>query len=957
MKLNSSSITKFILSSILFFVFSLIANKSWATHIRAAQIEIERISTSTLTYRFTMTAIRDSGGGQVRFGLGNFSFGDGRVIENVRGIADDEDIAGIPIEDRIIKRFDVIDLGNDQELNIFVVEHTYPSASPSYIVGYQEENRNEGILNIGNSVNTAFYIESQVRIDPIFGINNSPVLTVLPIDMGGQFVQFSHNPGAFDPDGDSLSYILTTPMQAPGADVLNYRNPNSPEFYSDFSRGNEAQSDPPTFELDPITGTLTWDAPDQPGEYNVAFVVEEWRKIGGRFFRLGFVTRDMQIIIEPTDNERPLLEVPQDLCVVAGTRIDEVIRGSDPDGHDVLIEAFGGPFELTPSAQFSPNEFQDEPAFINFSWQTDCAHVRERPYEVILKITDRPAFGPMLVSFETWRIMVIGPPPTGLVANQVNSEVIDLSWDPYTCSQADSMQVWRRVDSFDFEPDSCEVGIPPFGGYQLIDQVRINTNDYRDDNNGRGLAPGATYCYRLVATYPEPGAGISVVSAEACDSIAAIAPIITNVDIESTSETDGEIIVRWQPPFDADPSIPRPFQYNVLRSELNAAFESIATLSDLTLLDRGLNTLNTIYNYQIVAIDANGVVLDTSAVAGSVDLDPTPLFQSIELDWSANVPWSNVAQDFPYHYIYRDNVSTDEEELVLIDSVDVTQGNFFYLDDGRFNGETLDDRIEYCYFVTTQGVYGNEMVDEPLINRSQIICANPNDIIPPCTPVAFRFDQDLTCEERISDQICSFENFFNLITWERDESEGCDDDISSFNVFFSPTGLGEDFELVANVFGTEFLHDGLPSFKGCYRVSSVDRSGNESGLSETICIDNCPNYELPNAFSPNTDDVNNVFTPFFESLDNQIPRFENSRCPRFVKRVVFTVFDRTGNELFRHDSEEDPENGILINWDGNTANGNQLPTGTYFYLANVTFDVNDESQRNQLIRGWVQLFR
>ncbi|HEU5290812.1 MAG TPA: hypothetical protein VFU05_09235, partial [Cyclobacteriaceae bacterium] len=68
----------------------------------------------------------------------------------------------------------------------------------------------------------------------------------------------------------------------------------------------EAGNGPPTFSIDPIDGTLTWDAPGNAGEYNVAFIVKEWRKINGQWIEIGFVRRDMQIIvIADCRNERP----------------------------------------------------------------------------------------------------------------------------------------------------------------------------------------------------------------------------------------------------------------------------------------------------------------------------------------------------------------------------------------------------------------------------------------------------------------------------------------------------------------------------------------------------------------------------------------------------------------------------------------------------------------------------
>ena len=86
---------------------------------------------------------------------------------------------------------------------------------------------------------------------------------------------------------------------------------------------------------------------------------------------------------------------------------------------------------------------------------------------------------------------------------------MQLNWNNYQCPNADSMQVWRRVGDFDIELDECQVGMPGNAGYSLIDKVPLSQVQYLDDNKGRGLAPGAKYCYRLVAEYGSPGGGLS----------------------------------------------------------------------------------------------------------------------------------------------------------------------------------------------------------------------------------------------------------------------------------------------------------------------------------------------------------------------------------------------------------------------------------------------------------------
>ena len=78
-------------------------------------------------------------------------------------------------------------------------------------------------------------------------------------------------------------------------------------------------------------------------------------------------------------------------------------------------------------------------------------------------------------------------------------------------------------------------------------------------------------------------------------------------------------------------------------------------------------------------------------------------------------------------------------------------------------------------------------------------------------------------------------------------------------------------------------------------------------------------------------------------------------CARFVETVNFRVFNRQGLEVFSFTSGG--ENSILIQWDGFTNDGTQLPSGTYFYIAEVEFDVLDPEQRTQEFRGWLQMIR
>ena len=100
---------------------------------------------------------------------------------------------------------------------------------------------------------------------------------------------------------------------------------------------------------------------------------------------------------------------------------------------------------------------------------------------------------------------------------------------------------------------------------------------------------------------------------------------------------------------------------------------------------------------------------------------------------------------------------------------------------------------------------------------------------------------------------------------------------------------------------------------GCYYVRAVDKHGNESHLTNQVCIDDCPNYNLPNTFTPNGDGFNDVFTPI--------------KCPpyRYITRVDFKIFTRWGEKVFETTNPE-------INWDGtNQKTGKPMSDGVYFY--------------------------
>jgi gliding motility-associated-like protein len=250
--------------------------------------------------------------------------------------------------------------------------------------------------------------------------------------------------------------------------------------------------------------------------------------------------------------------------------------------------------------------------------------------------------------------------------------------------------------------------------------------------------------------------------------------------------------------------------------------------------------------------------------------------------------------------------------------------------------------------VITNGDYNLDILEYPLANKSQIVCAKPDDDRLPCPPVLSYEGPE--CEAFLADKPCNFSDFYHDLSWVPDFSGNCDTELNGYKIYFSETGEEGTFNFVkdVSVINNETRVEGLTDLKGCYYITAIDRSGNESEPSNIVCIDNCPYYELPNVFTPNGDNVNETFQAF----DNPY-----AKCPRFVEAVAIKIYNRWGGLVHNYNSKQASENNIYINWDGKDLNGNELPASTYYYEAIVIFDVLDETQRQKKIKGTIQLLK
>lgn len=885
-----------------------------ATHNRAGEITYTQIG--ELTIRATITTYtRTSSFAADRDSLELF-WGDGTSTIVPRSNGNGEE------------------LPNDIKVNRYTAEHSYPTRS-QYKLSVTDPNRIAGIQNIDfpNSVNIQFYIETTLTLlDQRFqGENSSAILLQPPIDFACLGQPFLHNPNAFDADGDSLSYELIAPFQEEGVNVPNY------SFPDEIAPGEDNQ-----ISINPETGDFIWESPQILGEFNLTILIKEYRN----GFLINQIIRDMQILIAPCfdnnmeQNVAPQIESIDEICVIAGEKIEFDVIATDLDSLQFLtLSALGGPFIIDSNDVSFDQQLQTglSPFKGTFVWNTDCSNISEEYYQVVFKAIDNflgtNAGG--AATLKTVRIKIVAPPPINVNTEKIDSETIRISWQsPYSCQNTDLFQgfsVWRRLNTRILAIDSCKGGLEGQGYEKIIFLTNENDNNQYFsidiDLEGNNI-----YCYRVLGEFAQLtdngnpyNQTASIPSNESCQQFERNAPLITKVSVLDTDDSDGRIEINWSLPSpDEIDTIASngPFGFRLLRSigadntDLTLVEESVvikeefnSLRADTSYIDLGLNTEQNIYNYRVEFFVGNNLI-NSSNTASSLFLIAIGRDHNVELKWRSSVPWTEI-----FYNIYHDS----NDELIFLNQV--TGDNFIIPD--------LPNGIEQCYVIESVSTYGLDNIIDPILNTSQIACAIPTDSIPPCPPV-------LTVTTECQQSILINESFTNEITWSySDLSCSNSGDTKNISILYS---LSEQEELreidMVSLSDNIFFHEITNNISGCYALVGIDSSGNRSERSSVICVDNCPSYRLPNAFTPNDDNNNDLYVPIIN---------------RFIERVEFEVYNRWGQIVFDTD---DP----AIQWDGTNYGGQQLADGTYYFTCRV-FErrVSGIEEQVEPLNGYIQI--
>ncbi|MBL0330915.1 MAG: gliding motility-associated C-terminal domain-containing protein [Bacteroidetes bacterium] len=888
-------------------------SNAFATHNRAGEITYKYIGTTANPYKYKIivttytkfvtssTSNTDKCELMVLFGDG-----DSASAPRVNGPAGDCS----PLKNGVM-------IGIDTRLNVYETEHNYAGPG-NYIISMEDPNRNSGICNIVSSVDVSFFLRTELVISPFLVQNNSPTLLNPPIDNACVGVCFEHNPGAYDIDGDSLHYSLSV-CYANGLPLALWSYPPNMNASS----------------INPLTGDLVWCVPTMICEYNVAIVIKEYRLLPGTSTRyyIGSVLRDMQIDVKPCINDAPIFTPVNDTCVIAGSNLNFNVFATDPQANLLTITATGGPLLSTETPPASFTSFPGIGAASGtFNWNPSCTQLQLLPYLITFKATDGDLSTP-LVNFESMFIRVIAPAPTGLTAVPSGSSIL-LNWNYPFCDSTGSnplkkFYIYRKNTCDPWTPGPCETGVPSYTGYTLIGTTNYTITNFIDNNGGAGLINGVDYSYIVVAYYVDGSQ--SIASDHVCAQLVRDVPIMTNVSVMTTNTSTGTIWTHWVKPIGNSANLdtiinPPPYEYRLMKAtgfnppataytlETTYTFGSYTAMTDTGFVSNGLNTEGTPYTFK-VDFYSNGIYKGSTQTASSVFLSSTPADKQVNLTWQHFVPWNNYE-----YFIYRET-SPGSTVFNLIDSTTALT----YADTGLVN------EVEYCYRILAVGEYSDTLLPKPLRNYSQINCETPVDIVPPCAPP---FDVVTDCEATQ-----------NTITWVNPNTFCSDQDAVQINIYFSPN-VTDPMQLVYSTTDMSltsytlpvYYFEGVVSIAGCYAVTAVDSAltPNESVIVNRICVDNCPEYELPNVFTPNDDGKNDFFTP--------LPDW------RFVKDVDIKIFDRWGLEMF---STDDPN----VLWDGKNKDTKQFCSdGTYFYVCTVN-EIRIDGIKPRVLKGFVQIIK
>jgi hypothetical protein len=266
------------------FILMIIPFLSEANHLIGGEITASATNCQSYTYTIKIVLFQDPGS-DIEFGDALFYVGHGQPSE---------------LYGEHFSTQEKINEDSTLKVATFSLQHTFPGPG-EYNMYFRDFSRTADVANMRNSVQTPFYIETQLTVDPLMGCNSTPQL-------GGLIDPLAYAKSAYtmpleptDVDGDSLSFELVTPMQDLEEEVEGYRLPHNFDIrFAPQPVSSSGDATPTLF----VNGQkeLVWDAPNLGGGFALALRVNEWRQVEGEWTKIGYITRDFTLYVMDTIN-------------------------------------------------------------------------------------------------------------------------------------------------------------------------------------------------------------------------------------------------------------------------------------------------------------------------------------------------------------------------------------------------------------------------------------------------------------------------------------------------------------------------------------------------------------------------------------------------------------------------------------------------------------------------------
>ncbi len=293
-----------------------------------------------------------------------------------------------------------INIGNGVEKYEYLTVVTFPYYG-TFKAYYNNCCRNIAILNIPNAGNYSMYLDVEILVD---STNSSPVFLNDPITLAQENQPFSYNPAPFDTDGDSLSWVMDTPLEffnSTGSIIPGYTLPPSDTLVP--------------FNLDTLTGEITF-LPNTIGNFQISVKAIEWRN----GVQIGYIRRDMQLIVVPSVNSPVLVSTTYSTQRSSSTSTPIYVQPNqlltfnfnsyDTDFGSTIVNPSGSIFMGNNPAVVTLNTPASQQGSFTLTnteiqWTPDQSQLSNDPYYLIFRVGD--VYGPITFYNDyTFRIFV-----------------------------------------------------------------------------------------------------------------------------------------------------------------------------------------------------------------------------------------------------------------------------------------------------------------------------------------------------------------------------------------------------------------------------------------------------------------------------------------------------------------------------------------------------------------------